>query len=254
MAGQNGASRSLMNVHHDEFSPRIGIAYRLGEKTVIRTGYGLYFFNEQGTGGSARLFINYPDTQAYAVNCSSTVPCLNTETGIPNALSPTNLPTEVYIPQQGLNSNMQQWNFTLEHELTNSLVLRGAYVGSHGDHLYIALNEDVAVPGPGAVAARAMAAVFVDFGMGAGRHLQLQRAELSAEKRFAHGLSFNTSYTFSRALDMGGGGNSASAESRSNVQNPRDVRRNTVWRISTSRIASRSAAFMRSPLARAGSS
>ncbi len=225
LAGQNGASRSLMNVHHDEFSPRIGIAYRLGEKTVIRTGYGLYFFNEQGTGGSARLFINYPDTQAYAVNCSSTVPCLNTETGIPNALSPTNLPTEVYIPQQGLNSNMQQWNFTLEHELTNSLVLRGAYVGSHGDHLYIALNEDVAVPGPGAVAAREPWPQYSSISAWEPDGISNYNAlELSAEKRFAHGLSFNTSYTFSRALDMGGGGNSASAESRSNVQNPRDVR------------------------------
>jgi hypothetical protein len=225
LAGQNGASRSLMGVHHDEFSPRIGIAYRLGDKTVIRTGYGLYFFNEQGTGGSARLFINYPDTQSYAVSCTSTVPCLNTETGIPNALSPLNLPTEVYIPSQGLNSNMQQWNFTLERELTNSLVVRGSYVGSHGDHLYIALNEDVATPGPGAVAAREPYPQYSSVSAWEPDGISNYNAlELSAEKRFAHGLMFLASYTFSRALDMGGGGNSASAESRSNVQNPKDVR------------------------------
>ena len=225
LAGQNGESRSLMNVHHNEFSPRIGIAYRLGDKTVLRTGYGRYFFNEQGTGGSARLFINYPDTQAYAVNCSSTVPCLSTETGIPNTLSPTNLPTEVYIPQQGLNSNMQQWNFTLEREVTNSFVVRGSYVGSHGDHLYIALNENVAVPGPGAVAAREPWPQYSSISAWEPDGISNYNAlELSAEKRFARGLMFNASYTFSRALDMGGGGNSASAESRSNVQNPRDVR------------------------------
>lgn len=225
LAGQNGASRSLMGTHHDEFSPRIGIAYRLDDKTVLRTGYGLYFFNEQGTGGSARLFINYPDTQSYAVSCTSTVPCLNTETGIPNTLSPLNLPTEVYIPGQGLNSNMQQWNFTLEREITNSLVLRGSYVGSHGDHLYIALNEDVATPGPGAVAAREPWPQYSSISSwepdGISNYNALQ---LSAEKRYAHGMSFLASYTFSRALDMGGGGNSASAESRSNVQNPKDVR------------------------------
>ncbi len=227
LAGQNGASRSLMNVHHNEFSPRIGLAYRLGDKTVIRTGYGLYFFNEQGTGGSARLFINYPDTQAYAVSCTSTVPCLNTATGIPNTLSPLNLPTEVYIPGQGLNSNMQQWNFTLEREITKCAGAARQFLrrSSHGDHLYIALNEDVATPGPGAVAAREPYPQYSSISAwepdGISNYNALQ---LSIEKRFARGLMFNASYTYSRALDMGGGGNSASAESRSNVQNPRDVR------------------------------
>ncbi len=225
LAGQNGVSRSLMNVHHDEFSPRIGLAYRIGEKTVVRTGYGLYYFNEQGTGGSARLFINYPDTQSYAVSCTSTVPCLNTETGIPNTLSPLNLPTEVYIPGQGLNSNMQQWNFTLEREIKKSMVVRASYVGSHGDHLYIALNEDVATPGPGAVAPRQPYPQYSSISAwepdGISNYNALQ---LSAEKRFARGLMFNAAYTYGRALDMGGGGNSASAESRSNVQNPLDVR------------------------------
>jgi hypothetical protein len=48
--------------------------------------------------------------------------------------------------------------------------------------------------------------------------------QLSAEKRFARGLMFNAGYTFGRSLDMGGGGNSASAESRNNVQNQHDVR------------------------------
>jgi len=44
------------------------------------------------------------------------------------------------------------------------------------------------------------------------------------EKRFAGNLFFTAGYTWSRALDMGGGGNSASAEGRNNVQNPRNIR------------------------------
>jgi len=117
IAGKNGASRSLLDVHHGEFSPRVGLAYRIGDKTVVRAGYGLYFFNEQGTGGSARLFISYPFAQSLADVCSNTVPCLKTATGIADALSPANLPTVVYIPTQAQNSNMQQWNFTLERQL-----------------------------------------------------------------------------------------------------------------------------------------
>src|SRR5256885_6116376 len=48
--------------------------------------------------------------------------------------------------------------------------------------------------------------------------------QLNAEKRMSKGLSFTAGYTFSKSMDMGGGGNSASAESRNNIQNPRNVR------------------------------
>jgi len=39
---------------------------------------------------------------------------------------------------------MQQWNFSVERQITQSLVVRSSYVGSRGNHLYIALNENVA--------------------------------------------------------------------------------------------------------------
>ncbi len=225
IAGQGGVSAGILNVRKNDFAPRIGLAYRLGEKTVVRSAYGLYYFNEQGTGGSARLFIDYPFAQAYSVSCSATVPCLTTATGIPNTLSSANLPTVVYIPRQNPTATMQQWNLTVERQMTPSLVVRGAYVGSRGNHLSISLDEDVAVPGAGAIPARrpypqyATIASYEPIGISTYHAL-----ELSAEKRFSKGMSFLAAYTFSKALDEGGGGNSASAESRVNVQNPRDVK------------------------------
>jgi len=54
-------------------SPRLGFAYRVGGATVVRGAYGFYFFNEQGTGGSARLFINYPFAETFTVSCSADV-------------------------------------------------------------------------------------------------------------------------------------------------------------------------------------
>jgi hypothetical protein len=113
----------------------------------------------------------------------------------------------------------------LERQITQSLVVRGSYVGSRGNHLYIALNEDVAFPGPGAVAARqpypqySSISAWEPIGISTYHALQL-----FAEKRFARGLMFNAGYTFGRSIDMGGGGNSASAESRSNMQDPRNFR------------------------------
>jgi hypothetical protein len=225
LAGQNGVSRGILETRKNQFSPRVGIAYRIGDKMVIRSAYGLYYFNEQGTGGSARLFFNYPFAQSYAVSCTATIPCLTTANGIPNTLSSTNLPNTVYIPSAGQISSMQQWNLSVERQMTQSLVVRGSYVGTRGNHLYIALDENVAFPRPGAVAANrpypqyAGVSAWEPVGISAYHAMQW-----FVEKRFASNLFFTAGYTWSRALDMGGGGNSASAEGRNNVQNPRNIR------------------------------
>jgi hypothetical protein len=224
LAGQNGVSSSILGLQKHDFSPRIGLAYRIGGRTVIRTAYGLFYFNEQGTGGSTRLFINYPFAAQYMVTCSSTTPCLSTSAGIPLASSANSLPTAVYQPTANLTPNLQQWHLTVERQLSSSLVARAAYVGSHGNHLNLNINENVAVPGPGSVAPRQP---FPSYGVlssweprGFSNYDALQ---LSAEKRYSGGLSFRAAYTWSKSLDEGAGGNSSTGDPRINIQDPRDV-------------------------------
>jgi len=224
LAGQAGVSNAILNTQKHDFGPRLGIAYRLTDKTVIRGAYGLFYFNEQGTGGSSRLFINYPFAQQFTDTCSSTVPCINLSSGIPETLSANNLPVVVYQPTTNLTPNMQQWNFTLERQISRTLVLRGAYVGSRGDHLNLNISENVAVPGPGAVPPRQP---YPNYGTisaweprGPSNYNALQ---LTAEKRMSYGLSFLGAYTWSRSLDEGAGGNSSTGESRINIQNPRNL-------------------------------
>src|SRR5581483_8664049 len=48
IAGQNGISDTILNIQNHNFSPRLGLAYRLGDKTVVRAAYGLFYFDEQG--------------------------------------------------------------------------------------------------------------------------------------------------------------------------------------------------------------
>lgn len=224
LAGQSGYSASILNMQTHDFSPRLGLAYRIGEKTVVRAAYGLFYFNEVGTGGSTRLFINNPFAAQFAVSCSSTAPCLSTSTGIPNTQSASNLPTVVYQPIPNLTPNVQQWNFTLERQLSSSTVVRAAYVGTRGTHLNLNLDENVAVPGPGSVPARRpypqVASISAWEPRGPSSYNSLQ---LSAEKRMSSGLSFLAAYTYSKSLDEGAGGNSSSGESRINIQNPRNL-------------------------------
>src|ERR1017187_2024343 len=224
IAGQNGVSASILGMQKHNFSPRLGIAYHMTEKTVIRAAYGLFYFDEEGTGGSSRLFINYPFAPTFAVTCSSTTPCLSTSTGIPAVFSSNNLPTAVYQPTPNLTPNVNQYNFTVERQIIKSMVARAAYVGARGDHLNINLDENVAVPGAGAVPARRP---YPGFGQvssweprGPSEYNALQ---LSVEKRMNYGLSFLGAYTYGKSLDNGAGGNSSTGESRINIQNPQNL-------------------------------
>ena len=228
-AGVNGVSAGMLNLRKNDFSPRIGFAYNLTPKTVVRSAYGLFFFNEQGTGSSARLFIANPFDAEGAVSCSSTEPCVNLQTDgilpITQLLATAGATTSVYIPKANQTSNVQQWNFTLEREVAPNTVVRAAYVASRGTHLFIALNENVAVPGPGPVAPRRPYPDFAKISSWEPRgQSSYQSFQLSAEKRYGHGLWFEAAYTYSKSLDNGGGGNSSIGESRINIQNPRDVR------------------------------
>jgi outer membrane receptor protein involved in Fe transport len=224
LAGQGGVSDTILGTQKHDFSPRLGIAYHLTEKTVVRAAYGLFYFNEQGIGGSTRLFINFPYSQTYTDTCSSTVPCINLSTGIPETLSSNNLPVVVYQPTPNLTPNMQQWNFTLERQISKSLVLRGAYVGSRGEHLNLNISENVAVPGPGAVPPRQPYPNYGTISAWEPRGPSSYNAlQLTAEKRMSYGLSFLGAYTWSRSLDEGAGGNSSTGESRINIQNPRNL-------------------------------
>ena len=225
IAGQGGASVGILNTQSKNFSPRMGLAYRIGSNTVVRAAYGLFYFDEQGTGGSARLFINYPDITTNSVNCSSTAPCLNTSSGIPNTASAGALPQITYMPIANPTSNIEQWNLTVERQLSNSLEVTGSYVGSHGDHLNIALNPDAAYPGPGAITPRQPYSGYSSISGWEPISISNYNAlQLSATNRLSHGLYFIADYTYSRSLDEGPGGNSSASESRSNVQNPRNVK------------------------------
>jgi hypothetical protein len=225
LAGQGGISRTILGEQKHDFSPRLGAAYHLDEKTVVRAAYGLFYFNEQGTGGSSRLFLNFPFDQTFTDSCSSTVPCVNlSKTGIPETLSSNNLPVVVYQPTPNLTPNVQQWNFTVERQISKTLVFRSGYVGSRGTHLNLNISENVAVPGPGAVAPRQPYPNYSTISAWEPRGPSSYNGlQLTGEKRMSGGLSFLAAYTWSKSLDEGAGGNSSTGESRINIQNPRNL-------------------------------
>src|SRR5262249_34897165 len=99
---------------------------------------------------------------------------------------------------------VNNWNIALEHQLPHSVVLRGAYVGSHSSHLTETLNLNPSPVGGGNRRLNAIAgvALFSDIQ----QDLQdinsnYHSLQLSAEKRATHGLTILGSYTWSKSTD-----------------------------------------------------
>ncbi len=227
LAEQGGYSRGIIQTRKLNLTPRVSLAYKVAPKVVVRGAFGAYFFDEQGTGSSARLFLNYPFAQSFSTACSSSAPCLSTSTGIPLAPSASNVPVVVYFPLENPTPYVNQWNLTLENQVTDSLVVRGSYVGSKGTQLGIAINENVPIPGPGSIQANSPYPAYSTIQSWENRGVSSYNAlQLSAEQRPWHGLQYLAAYTWSRSIDEGSGGNSSSSESRINVQNPRNLAAN----------------------------
>jgi hypothetical protein len=144
----------IINTYYRAFGPRVGFAFSLNDKTVVRGGYGMMYSRSGAVGGrdGARIGTGLTGINANAPIVSpngSFIPALFWDSGIPPyAKGP--IYDETY--QTGFNGNgsggsvtygdpfsqpprYQNWNLSVQRALTQSLVATVAYVGSNGKQL-----------------------------------------------------------------------------------------------------------------------
>jgi hypothetical protein len=131
-------TRACYNADYKQIMPRLGFAYQLSPKTVIRGGYGTTSFFE-GYSFNQRLTSSPPFSLSINTNASGPT---NTSGGTPftvaNAFSqPLGINNSTYSvwPQNNQPAYIQQYNLTVERALTNELSLSVGYHGQNGDHL-----------------------------------------------------------------------------------------------------------------------
>jgi hypothetical protein len=195
-----------------DFQPRLGFAWspkEFGGKTVIRGGYTLSSYFE-GTGINLRLSMNapfvQPEYQYYYYDTGG--PILTTggmmqpndpyHAALIRAWDPTLRPAAV-----------QQWNFTIQHQFSNSLTLQAGYVGQHGTHLVVAmpysdgkLNADGTVSPSPYLAGNPdllskIGAVLGTASIGVQKYDALQAV---LQKKMTNGLLGQLSYTYSKCM------------------------------------------------------
>lgn len=131
------------------FAPRLGIAYRLDDKTVIRTGYGINF---SPLPWSRPLRGFYPLTVNFAFDAPNVnQSILSLAQGIPPVTGPdlssgvVTLPpvADMRTPPAGqiTRGYTQSWNFTLERKMPGEFITSLAYVGTQSVHL--AADRDI---------------------------------------------------------------------------------------------------------------
>ena len=201
-----------------DFSPRIGAAYQLKQKTVVRAGYGIFYGGEENQGG-------YPN-RGEAVPFNSTVqlnrttvdnfvsnPYFNSVNGVSGGFPINVFSLDVPPAFRGITSNFRnplvhKWNVALQHQIGKDMTAEVSYVGNKQMHSVriwdpntcpnsslADYNCDANRPNP-ALGGLSYVSSF-DFGRYSGLTGKF-------EKRYSNGLQFLTTYTWGHALANGG--------------------------------------------------
>jgi hypothetical protein len=140
--------RRLLDTQWNNWGPRVGFAYHANNKTVIRSGYGIFYSRYPIQYLLQTVAVNPPfaGTFSYSQAISNGTPALTLS--VPYSASGTASVSPAGIQQDFRLPSNQQWNLTLERELGWNTMATLAYVGNKGTHLFRSINANSAYLNP----------------------------------------------------------------------------------------------------------
>jgi hypothetical protein len=199
-----------------DWAGRVGLAYRIGDKMVVRSSYSRFYDAwatvvqlSQNFGGNWPA-VNTLDNAGLNVNAPTALATDPLALGNGGALIyPINDFSQVsqwMVDPNFRTPYMDQWNVGIERELPANSVLDVNYVGSVGRHLDWGPIMNTPSPGPGVVQSRRpypyMLQEWLDQSVGDSRYNALQ---VTLNKRTSHGVTFLVAYTLAHSNDDGCG-------------------------------------------------
>ncbi|MDP9268966.1 MAG: TonB-dependent receptor [Acidobacteriota bacterium] len=184
--------QTLVEPDRNNFAPRIGVAWKIGKSTVIRSGYSVQYNNAQYAQMVQQLAFQ-PPFSFTQTNIAPTPGSLTLTDGFP---PPTATVTNNYAVDKNYRLGyVQIWNANVQRELPGGLQLDVDYTGTKGTHLDLltAPNRGPAgllIPGVQAFLFETSAANSI-----------VHAGTVRLRRRLRNGVSFGLNYTYSKAID-----------------------------------------------------
>jgi len=190
--------------NHTNWAPRLGVAYRITDKTVFRAGAGIYYNPNQI---NSYTFLNTNPPYTTILTCSYSTGL--TPPSLTNPFTPGVCPsaatagTIVTDPWHQPTPRMNQWSAGVERQLWSGGGLEVQYLGSHSYHLDRSFyNNTPWQPGPGSVNTRRPNSLFgVIRTINNDEIANYESMSVIFRQRLTHGLQMLASYTWSHTLD-----------------------------------------------------
>jgi len=205
--------RSLMFGNWNNFGPRIGFAYRLHDKTVVRGGYGIYYGQLIGayqdnfgpgsqdvfSAGSLRLNNTTPTPTIQFPN-----PFGNSTVGLGVCAHEADCGDSITGTNPHLKTPMiQQWNITVERDLGKSMVARVSYRGSMSTQLPVFYNLNLPQASTSDLTNTYVYSLWTGGNINYETDGAIQKSnslDLILERKFAKGLQFQANYTYTHNM------------------------------------------------------
>jgi len=195
---------ALMKTPYKNFAPRVGIAYALDSKTVIRTGFGIFYSQDNS---NSTFFDLARNLAARNSNFASTGKAdLTYENSFPptgGALVHIATPYAYSDNPNHHTAYTMQYLFNIQRQFGETWAIEAGYLGSVSHHMAGFMNQNEGIPSPTGTAASHLP--FGDYGfiqsvedMGNGEYNSFA---VKITKRFSQGFSLTTAYTHAISID-----------------------------------------------------
>jgi hypothetical protein len=235
-AGKNASSSLNLKASKLDFAPRAGFAYSITPKTVIRSGFGIFYAGIFSDLGGQVLFPGYTVEQPFN-NLGTGIPQpFKLSQGLPPVATNNLQNPQANIAQFGTAANpltltdyagftqasplpyTEQWNFGIQREIVKGTIAEVNYAGTHGVHLPINLTENTVPYNPAIDAAVAFTNTNLATqqarpypGLSAYNSINMegvstyQALQVSVRRQYGSNLTLVANYVRSKSLDDASG-------------------------------------------------